>query len=104
MFYFWKWSNYDKILKSYNTDKNNNNNDNNININDNNINLGIQNDLVLDLALDCHNKREELDTKLSNRELVFQRGQNPFLGNNYIDDVINRDLFLKPINTNQEKS
>jgi hypothetical protein len=101
MFYFWKWSNYDKILKSYKTDNNNNDNNNDNNNNDNN-NLGIKYDL--DLDLDCHNKREELDTKLSNRELVFQRGQNPFLANNYIDDVINRDLFLKPVNTNQEKS
>jgi hypothetical protein len=48
-------------------------------------------------------KREELDTKLSNRELVFQRGTNPFSTNSYVDDVIARDIYLKPINTTQGK-
>jgi hypothetical protein len=46
------------------------------------------------------NKREELDSKISDRQLVQQRGFNPFLGeNNYVNDVTVRDQFLKPINT-----
>ena len=48
------------------------------------------------------NKREELGDKLASREMVQQIGFNPFLGEtNYIDDVVNRDQFLKPINTTQ---
>ena len=48
--------------------------------------------------------REELDDKMSNRELLFQRGTNPFLQTtNYVNDVIARDTFLKPKNTTFEK-
>jgi len=50
------------------------------------------------------NKREELDFKIADRDLVQQIGFNPFLGNtNYIDDIQVRDQFLKPMNTTQEK-
>jgi hypothetical protein len=48
------------------------------------------------------NKREELDSKISDRCLVQQIGFNPFLGDtNYADDISIRDQFLKPINTTQ---
>ena len=49
------------------------------------------------------NKREELDSKIADRELVQQRGFNPFLDNSqdrYINDVSIRDKFLKPVNSN----
>lgn len=50
------------------------------------------------------NKREELDHKISDRELVQQIGFNPFLGEtNYIDDISIRDKFLKPLNTTQDR-
>ena len=50
------------------------------------------------------NKREELDDKISDRQLLFQRGTNPFLQNtSYVDDVVARDHFLKPRNTTSEK-
>lgn len=50
------------------------------------------------------NQREELDTKIADRQLVQQRGYNPFLSqNNYADDVAVRDQFLKPVNTTQNK-
>ena len=46
------------------------------------------------------NKREELDFKIADRDLVQQRGNNPFLSEtNYVNDVSVRDQFLKPINT-----
>lgn len=49
-------------------------------------------------------KREELDFKIADRELVQQIGFNPFLGNqNYLQDIQVRDQFLKPMNTTQEK-
>lgn len=49
-------------------------------------------------------KREELDFKIADRDLVQQIGFNPFLGNqNYLEDIQVRDQFLKPMNTSQEK-
>ena len=51
------------------------------------------------------NKREELDTKISDRVLVQQIGFNPFLGEtNYVNDISVRDQFLKPVNTTQGSS
>jgi hypothetical protein len=49
---------------------------------------------------DTLNKREDLDNKISDRELIYQRGTNPYLGNdNYLKDITARDIFLKPKNT-----
>jgi hypothetical protein len=46
------------------------------------------------------NKREELDTKMADRDLIQQIGNNPFLSEtNYVNDISIRDQFLKPINT-----
>jgi hypothetical protein len=61
--------------------------------------------------LASNNKREESYNKMAEREMVSQIGLNPFLNQNveaqhndsYIQDVINRDLFMKPVNTNIEK-
>ena len=51
-----------------------------------------------------HNKREELDSKISDRELVQQCGINPFMSDtNYADDVSTRDAYLKPVNTTSDK-
>ena len=49
------------------------------------------------------NKREDLDVKIADRQLVQQRGFNPFLSeNDYVEDVSIRDQFLKPQNTTQD--
>ena len=46
------------------------------------------------------NKREELDTKMADRDMIQQIGNNPFLTEtNYVNDISIRDQFLKPINT-----
>lgn len=57
--------------------------------------------------------RDENDERLAEREMMPQCGTNPFLqpvnnssiysGNNYVNDVMTRDLFLKPINTSTDK-
>jgi len=48
------------------------------------------------------NKREDLDLKIADRDLVQQIGYNPFLSDtNYVDDILIRDKFLKPINTTE---
>jgi len=50
------------------------------------------------------NKREDLDDKIANRELVQQKGFNPFLNeSNYVQDISNSDMYLKPVNTTQER-
>ena len=51
------------------------------------------------------NKREALDNKMSDRELISQRGTNPFSAQtSYVNDVVTRDMFLKPINTTQGRT
>ena len=51
------------------------------------------------------NKREYLDNKISDRELISQRGTNPFsMQTSYVNDVVTRDMFLKPINTTQGRT
>lgn len=50
------------------------------------------------------NKREELDTKISDRQLVQQIGFNPFLNSNdYVNDISIRDQYLKPLNTTTDR-
>ena len=50
------------------------------------------------------NKREALDNKIADRELVQQKGFNPFLNeSNYVQDISNSDMYLKPINTTLER-
>jgi hypothetical protein len=49
-------------------------------------------------------KREALDDKISDRELVQQKGFNPFLSDsNYVEDIEVSNLYLKPVNTTQER-
>ena len=49
-------------------------------------------------------RRESIDTKMADREMLAQRGVNPFLQTSYVNDVVARDMFLKPINTTFERS
>ena len=49
-------------------------------------------------------RREDLDVKMADRELVTQRGVNPFLQTSYVNDIVTRDMFLKPINTTQGRT
>ena len=49
-------------------------------------------------------RREDLDTKIADRQMIAQRGINPFLQTSYVNDVVARDMFLKPVNTTFERS
>jgi hypothetical protein len=49
-------------------------------------------------------RREDIDTKMADRELLGQRGVNPFLQTSYVNDIVTRDMYLKPINTTQGKT
>jgi hypothetical protein len=54
---------------------------------------------------DNENKREYIDNKISDRELMAQRGSNPFsMQTSYVNDVVTRDMFLKPVNTTQGRT
>lgn len=46
-------------------------------------------------------RREDIDCKMADREMLAQRGVNPFLQTSYVNDIVTRDMFLKPINTTQ---
>ena len=49
-------------------------------------------------------RREDIDYKMADREMITQRGVNPFLQTSYVNDIVTRDMFLKPINTTQGKT
>ena len=120
----WKWSNGIPYKKSKRPDKNTNNNiteeeqeqfqdevfsrkveesaySTSLNHDENTwdiLNQGLYNGFTQS------NKREALDDKIANRELVQQKGFNPFLSDsNYVQDISNSDMFLKPINTTEER-
>jgi hypothetical protein len=89
----WKWSNgSEQIGKSRRPVRQKNNN---VSSYDSRVNA-----ITCSLDDDMFNKRENLDEKISERELMLQCGLNPFLSNtSYVNDVVTRDMFLKPINT-----
>ena len=63
---------------------------------------GIMNESIYGSGFKVSNKREELDSKITERDMVQQIGFNPFLGEtNYVNDISIRDQFLKPVNTTQ---
>lgn len=122
----WRWSNGEPYLKStrkiqepltHTTDPDPNTNTNDSNTNDNNQYHAINQSLegfdsdyfVFDTTFSRNekasgNRREDLDSKISDREQIFQRGTNPFLqGTDYVNDIGARDKFLKPQNTTFEK-
>jgi hypothetical protein len=45
------------------------------------------------------NNREELNFKVSDRQMMQQIGNNPFLENNYQNDISNHNVFLIPKNS-----
>ena len=116
---YWKWSNgetyYQSARKIYKNEETNTvKYDSNVNAieqsladdllpNHNFDNFGIDNfgsDNITAVS-----KRETLDNKISDREMISQRGTNPFsMQTSYVNDVVTRDMFLKPINTTQGRT
>ena len=47
-------------------------------------------------------RREDIDSKMADREMISQRGVNPFSQTSYVNDIVTRDMFLKPVNTTRE--
>ena len=58
---------------------------------------------ILDNNEKSLNKREDTYNRMAEREMIGQIGMNPFSDNNYINDVIAQDNFLKPVSTSMEK-
>ncbi len=51
------------------------------------------------------NNREQISNSLNEREQLFQTNTNPFFSSqSYLDDIQNRDTYLKPINTSKIKN
>jgi hypothetical protein len=105
----WKWSYGPPYEKSGRRpgpprDTTDNNNDKPIALSAQNQSLLSENDIWrLDVPVTDFlrtNKREEKYNNMSERELVCQTGQNPFLtNNNYVEDILSHEQFMKPANT-----
>jgi hypothetical protein len=91
--YTWKWSIGETYYKSGKTNKQTLPKD-----------ITISSALLSSFDTNSDKLREELDTKIANRALLPQRGVNPFLQNSYIHDIVNSDIYLKPINTTHDNS
>ena len=60
----------------------------------------ILNQSIANNGFKMSSKREDLDLKIADRDLVQQIGFNPFLNDtNYVEDISIRDQFLKPVKT-----
>ena len=105
--YHWKWSLGEPYYKSARLEKEVANTTEIVSEYDTQqsaINQSLEEELSTSNSNSNNSKREELDNKMADRELVLQRGANPFLQqSSYVNDIVVRDMFLKPINTSQEK-
>ena len=118
---YWKWSNGETYYKSPRKNVTENGNDEGYINTDSSPKLSYdsaQNAIAQSLAFTDmdeqnfirnneteNNKREYIDNKISDRELISQRGTNPFsMQTSYVNDVVTRDMFLKPINTTQGRT
>lgn len=119
MYTTWKWSTGEAYYKSARLEKNERQQDVGYDSQMNAINQSLADDSFFNQDSDLINitnsmfsrnqnasgtRREDLDTKIADREMIAQRGVNPFLQTSYVNDVVARDMFLKPINTTFERS
>lgn len=119
MYTTWKWSTGEAYYKSARPEKNERQQDVGYDSQMNAINQSLADDSFFNQDSDLINitnsmfsrnqnasgtRREDLDTKIADREMIAQRGVNPFLQTSYVNDVVARDMFLKPINTTFERS
>ena len=107
-FIFWKWTlgepYYKSAVKERATNVNPNaNNNSEYDSQQNAIKQSLDFDFdIQPQGFTSVNIREELDDKMSGRELVQQRGANPFMQQtSYVNDIVVRDMYLKPANTTQ---
>ena len=118
MYNSWKWSTGEAYYKSPRPEKQQNTDTNSLEYDSqrNAINQSLadysQDSDLIDITNSMFSRnqnlsgtrREDIDIKMSDRELISQRGVNPFLQTSYVNDIVTRDMFLKPINTTQGKT
>jgi len=119
MYTTWKWSTGEAYYKSARPEKNETKQEIGYDSQTNAINQSLADDSFFSQDSDLINitnsmfsrnqnasgtRREDLDTKIADRQMIAQRGVNPFLQTSYVNDVVARDMFLKPINTTFERS
>ena len=106
-FYFWKWTIGEPYYKSARREVNiQEDYKQKAEVSEYDTQLNAINQSLSDDLDTSNNKREELDNRVADRELVQQRGGNPFLTqqSSYVNDIVVRDMFLKPINTTQGRT
>ena len=119
MYTTWKWSTGEAYYKSARQEKNEQKQEVSYDSQINAINQSLADDSFFNQDSDLINitnsmfsrnqnangtRREDLDTKIADREMIAQRGINPFLQTSYVNDVVAQNMFLKPINTTFERS
>jgi hypothetical protein len=111
-YYEWKWRKgepYDKSLRQHNSQISNLENIEYIkNVEKSAYSTSLNQDEtpwdILNNNFSLINKREITEQKQTERQNICQTNMNPYMcNNNYLEDVSNRDIFLKPISTNMEK-
>jgi hypothetical protein len=101
MYKHWKWSTGEDYARSGRMDKQNINFKHEINAIDQSL---LDNPFSYSRNQNPSIKRrDEIDMKIADREMIAQRGVNPFFQTSYVNDVVARDMFLKPINTTSEE-
>lgn len=118
----WKWSKGEPYCKSARTNKSSNSPINRVETHDDSeiaIKQSLETDNFFTQDLDMMSitnsvfsrhatqsstSREDLDSKIAIREPIAQRGINPFLQTSYVNDIVTRDMFLKPLNTTQGRT
>jgi hypothetical protein len=118
MYTTWKWSTGEAYYKSARQEKDERQQDIGYDSQQNAINQSLADESFFNQDSDLINitnsvfsrnqnqsgtRREDLDLKIADREMIAQRGVNPFLQTSYVNDVVARDMFLKPINTTFDK-
>lgn len=116
MYTMWKWSTGEAYYKSARLEKDETSIDIEYDTSQNAINQSLADNSFFNQDSDITNsmfsrnqnvsggRREDLDTKIADREMIAQRGVNPFLQTSYVNDVVARDMFLKPKNTTVDHS
>jgi hypothetical protein len=105
--YFWKWTIGEPYYKSARRElKVEQEQEQEQKVSEYDTQLNAINQSLSDDLDTSNNKREELDNRAADRELVQQRGANPFLTlqSSYVNDIVVRDMYLKPINTTQGRA
>ena len=104
-FYFWKWTIGEPYYKSARREVKLEE-EQKREVSEYDTQLSAINQSLSDDLDPSNNVREELDNRAAGRELVQQRGANPFLTqqSSYVNDIVVRDMFLKPINTTQGRT